>query len=195
MKMKNHAIWKHLGADEILEEKINKRPGIQFRNEDYLHFLLIIFGSFLLIQILPAFLKGNKDLHWLFFVCSLMIIKPVYSFVKRWIKNKRSEYLITNERLIIYNKAKNQIFKSFHFNNFPRMALRENAYNSGFIILAEYDKLWESNPNEKFDWRDVILRKNYIDMKDYKYTLDNIPEVKKVYNKLLRKIDTKAKSR
>ncbi|THD67433.1 hypothetical protein E7Z59_07155 [Robertkochia marina] len=193
MKLKEHAIWNQLRADEVLEAKLNKTTGLQFRNEDFLHFLLFTLGILGLTQFLPAYLNGNEYLFWLVIVSSLMIIKSSFSLVLRWIKIKRLEYLITNKRLIIYNKSKDQILKSFPFNDFPRMVLRENAYNSGFIILGEYDKFWESDPKDKFEWGKLILRKRSINL-DYRYTLDNIPEVKKVYQELLSKIEKKANS-
>ena len=194
MNFQNHALNNQLEADEILEEKVNKKSGLQLRNEDFLHLSSIIFGVFLLTQILPAYLNGVEGLLWLLLIFSLMILSSIYSFMKRWVRNKSSEYFITNKRLIIYNTHKNQITKSFSFTSFPRMVFRENAYNSGFIILGEYDKLWENNPNDKFEWGNLILRKKYIDTKDYRYTLDNLSEVKKVYEKLLAKIEEKANS-
>ncbi|WP_224484695.1 hypothetical protein [Robertkochia aurantiaca] len=194
MVSQTHVLNQELEPDEVIEDKIHKKIGLQLRNEDFLHLFLILFAAFVLTKIIPAFKNGNQDLAWPLLSGLLMILNSIYSLIKRWVRNFRTEYFITNKRLIIYDNRRDQIIKSFPFKSFPRMVLRENAYNSGFIILGEYDKLWEKDPKDKFEWRNLIFRKNYIDTEDYQFTLDNLPEVRKVYNNLLAKIEEKANS-
>jgi len=175
-----------LEADEQIEELIEHKNYLPFRLEDWLRIPIYLFviglGIFILI---------NEGVSIGFiFIIPIMIVSlylSVYKLLKRWVETKQVEYIITDRRLIIHNKKKNKVEHSFKFSDFPCMTLRENAYNYGYIILGEPAPLIVTNT--------YLLRiSRGINIRDHDLVIENLPNVRKVYNRLRGKTGRSAKS-
>lgn len=167
-----------LDKDEIVLKEIKHKNHLPLRQEDWARFLFIpfmIFGLYL-------FFNKNDFLGLIFIIPNLIIL---YNFTTRWINILNTQYFLTTKRLIIYNTKFKKNKHSFNYNNFPKMTLRENAYNYGFIIIGELEELIEG-PNTPFRFP-MITGMN---LNDHQIVIDNIPNVRNEYNLIIEKIKT-----
>jgi|GEM_PF-2576536 len=158
-----------LDQDEILLNEIKHGNYLPIRQEDLGGFMTI---PFMFIG-LKFYFKHNEYF-------SLLFIAPVLlmciRLLVRWLKILYVSYYMTDKRLIIYNKKQKKIEYSFYYSDFPKMTLRENAYNNGFIIIGAADVHYKFS-----DTRGVELS-------DFEVVIDNIKNVRVVYNLILEKI-------
>ena len=161
---------------EKITDIVNHKNYIPFRQEDWARLLFI---PFMIVGIYSLF-KGN---YFLFFFAIPGLI-TVFNLLKRWIKIHQTTYYLTDKRLIIFDSNKNVIDHSFYYVNFPKMTLRENAYNYGFIIIGELEELMEgADAPFRFPTRSGL------NLKDHKIVIDNIQNVRKLYNTIQEKIE------
>ncbi|CAM1346966.1 hypothetical protein [Tenacibaculum crassostreae] len=167
-----------LDKDEIIFKEIKHRNFLPFRQEDWARLLFIpfmIFGLYIFFK--------NQDYFGLLFAIPNLII--LYNLTIRWMKIIRTKYFLTNKRLIIFNTKKEEIEYSFCYSDFPKMTLRENAYNYGYIIVGELEELIEG-PDTPFRFP----VRTGMNLKDHKIVIDNIPNVRHTYNLILEKSKT-----
>ena len=102
-------------------------------------------------------------------------IRPLYL---RWKKLQPMQYFVTNERLILFNNEVDEIQHSFAFTSFPEIHLHENLRNFGYIIIGESEPTFAQTG---LKWG--------VNLNDHQLVLENIPEVRKVYQLLMEKIE------
>ncbi len=165
-----------LEAEEKIDFTINHKNYIPIRQEDWARFIfipLIIIGIY-------CFFQGNYFL----ILITIPGVITVFNLLKRWIKIYHTKYYLTDKRLIIYNTSTNKIEHSLYYVDFPKMTLRENAYNYGFIIIGELEELLEGTDTPfRFPMRSGL------NLKDHKIVIDNIQNVRKLYNLIQEKIE------
>ena len=103
-------------------------------------------------------------------------IRPMYL---RWKRLQPLKYLVTNERLILINAELNEIQHSFAFTSFPEIHLHENLKNAGYIIIVESEP---TLAHTGLKWG--------INLNNHQLVLENIPEVRKVYELLIEKMES-----
>lgn len=159
---------------EYITDVIEHKNYIPFRQEDWVRALTIPFavGGICIIYVHPIFIGSVFPASYF-----------IFDLIRRWIKIRHTKYYLTDSRFIIYDSNKNHIKHSFYYNDFPKMTLRENAYNYGFIILGETEELIEGHET-KFRFP---LHSGF-NLKDHKVVIDNIPNVRKVMNLIQSKI-------
>lgn len=170
----------NLEVGEKINHTINHKNYIPLRQEDWARFIFIP----LMIVGIYSFIKGK------YFLILLTIpgILIIFNLIQRWIKIYKTKYYLTNKRLIIFDTSKNEIEHSLHFADFPKMTLRENAYNYGFIIIGE--------PEELIEGADTPFRfpiRGGLNLKDHEIVLDNIQNVRKIHDLIQEKINTTKK--
>ena len=164
--------------DEEIIETISHKNYPPFRQEDWLRTILII--PFFALGVFMMFNNGFSFFSLI--IISIGIIYFVQIFL-RWKKIIQLEYLLTNKKLLIYNKVNKKIEHSFEFTNFPKMTLRENAYNFGFIIIGEKEPILAVS-------KSIMGIRGGVNMKDHKIVLENLPNAKEIYNLLKNKTIT-----
>jgi len=161
---------------EEITHVINHKNYIPFRQEDWARMLFI---PFMIIGIY-SFVKGSYFL----IVFAIPGLITIFNLLKRWGKIYQTRYCLTNRRLIIFDSNRNVIEHSFYYVDFPEMTLRENAYNYGFIIIGEIEELIEG--------ADTPFRfpiRSGLNLKDHKIVIENILNVRKLYNLIEEKIE------
>ncbi len=150
---------------------------LPFRQEDWLRITLLtpflILGVYLLVT------------EWFSYFGAFATGISLYYYgglIFRWIKICSLQYYLTDSGLIIYNVKKRTVEHYFEFSDFPKMTLRENAYNYGFIILGELEPVIEGDVPFK-----LFESQGGVNLKDHKIVLDNIPNVRTVYNLIQQK--------
>ena len=128
-------------------------------------------AAFAFIRSEGLFSMGSVFLLLVFFVG----IRPLY---QRWKRLQSLKYFVTNERLILFNAELNEIEHSFAFTTFPEIHLHENLKNAGYIILSESEPTFA---HTGLKWG--------VNLNDYQLVLENIPEVRKVYQLLMEKVE------
>lgn len=161
---------------EKITDIINHKNYTPFRQEDWARLLFIPF----MILGIYFFVKGNYFL----IVFAIPGLINVFNLLKRWIKVYQTEYYLTDKRLIIFDSSKNIITHSFYYEDFPKMTLRENAYNYGYIIIGELEDLME-NVDAPFRFP----TRSGLNLNDHKIVVDNIPNVRKLYNLIQERIE------
>lgn len=165
-----------LEPDEQIEQLIEHKNYLPFRLEDWFRvpICLLVIGLAIHTLITDGF--GIR----FFFILPVTVVSMyfgIYKLFKRWVIIRQIEYIVTGQRLIIRNKKKDTVEHSFTFSDFPRMTLKENAYNYGFIILGE--------PAPPIVTNVFPLRiSTGINGRDHDIVLENLSEVRKVYNML-----------
>jgi hypothetical protein len=162
---------------EKITDILNPKNHIPFRQEDWARLILSI--PFMIMGIY-SFINGMYNLILFAFPGPYII----FHLLKRWIKVYQTRYYLTDKRLIIFDSKKNVIDHSFYYRDFPKMTLRENAYNYGFIIIGELEELLEGTDTPfRFPMRSGL------NLKDHKIVIDNIQNVRKLYNLIQEKIE------
>jgi len=166
-----------LNENEKIEMDIHHSKKLPFRLEDWLRSLIFIGLTVAAIASLRS--DGILSIGSVFLLVVFFIgILPLYL---KWKRLQPLKYLITNERLIIFNETQNKIVRSFSFTQFPAINLHENAYNSGYIILGEVQPA--------FGRHGLFGTKVGVNLADHEIVLENILEVRKVYDFLKTKIE------
>jgi len=161
-----------LNENEIVESTIEHRNYLPYRMKDFLFVLVLIIG------IIAAF-EGLLAMSFvLLVICSYFLL--FRQLIRRARIRKRS-YLLTNQRLIVCDKTTDTVLFSFSYDNFPEMTVFENSFNTGYIILGE--------PEPDFiPYYDLFRIGQKINLKDNEFTLDSLPEVRKVHKQILNRV-------
>lgn len=166
----------NLEDQENITDIIHHKNYIPFRQEDWLR--VTVFIPVMFIGVYSVII----GIHFLFFLIIPGLI-VIYSLIQRWVEIRKTKYYLTNKRLIIFDSKEKKIKHSFYYNDFPKMTLRENAYNYGFIILGELEDIFEgSDVPFQFPFR------RGINLKDHKIILDNLPNVRTTFELIRNKI-------
>lgn len=163
-----------LNEQEQIAFEIEHTKNLPFRLEDWIRSSLFVGLSIAAIASIryEGFISmGSVFLLVVFFYG----IRPLY---QRWKRLQPLKYLVTNERLILFNTELNEIEHSFAFTTFPEIHLHENLRNFGYIIIGESES---TIGRSGLKWG--------VNLNDHQLVLENIPEVRKVYELLLGKID------
>lgn len=166
-----------LNENELVEMEIHHSKKPPFRLLDVLK--MLVFGVLLSVAIASFWHDGIFSIAPVFVM--VMIVFFVIPFVHRWKKLQPLKYYATNERLIIYDTASAKILHSFEFKQFPEMEFRENANNSGYIILGEVQPA--------FGRFGLFGAKVGVNLADHEIVLENIPEVRKTFYYLKSKVE------
>ena len=157
--------------------EIHHSKKLPFRLEDWLRSLIFI--GITVFAITSVRSDGILSIGTVFLLLVFLFgIIPLYT---RWKKLQPLNYFITNQRLIIFNDAQNIIERSFTFTQFPEINLHENAYNSGYIIIGDVQPTFRRHG--------LFGTKVGVNLADHEIVLENIPEVRKVYDFLTTKIE------
>ena len=163
-----------LNEQEQIAFEIEHTKKLPFRLEDWIRSSLFVGLSIAAIASIryEGFISmGSVFLLVVFFYG----IRPLY---QRWKRLQPLKYLVTNERLILFNAELNEIQHSFAFTSFPEIHLHENLRNFGYMIIGESE---ETFAQTGLKWG--------INLNDHSLVLENIPEVRKVYELLLEKVE------
>lgn len=167
----------NLNENENIEMEIHHSKKLPFRLEDWLRSLMFIGLTIAAIALLRS--DGILSIGSIFLLVVFFLgILPLY---RRWKRLQPLKYFITNERLIIFNETQKKIERSYLFTQFPEINLHENAYNSGYIII--------DNVEPVFGRFGLFGTKVGVNLADHEIVLENIPEVRKVFNNLKIKIE------
>lgn len=165
-----------LEIGEEINHTIIHKNYIPIRQEDWARFLFIP----LIFVGIYSFSKG----YYFLILFAIPGIITIFNLIQRWIKIYHTKYYLTDKRLIIVNTSENKIEHSLYYLNFPKMTLRENAYNYGFIIIGELEELIEgADTSFRFPMRGGL------NLKDHKVVIENIQNVRKVYNLIQETIE------
>lgn len=165
-----------LEIDEKIDFIIEHKNYVPIRPEDWARFIfipLIFIGIY-------AFFNGKYFLI-LLTIPGIIILS---NLVKRWISIYQIRYYLTNKRLLLFDIKKQKILHSFYYSDFPKMTLRENAYNYGFIIIGNTEDLIEG-PETPFRFP----MHGGINLKDHEIVLENIQNVRKIHDLIQEKIN------
>lgn len=157
--------------------EIHHTKKLPLRLEDWLRWFIFVFLS---VAAIAAMRSVGTFLFGLMFLIIIVVLGVIPLYL-RWKKLQPLEYLITNERLIIFNTKQDRIERSFDFIQFPEIHLHESAYNSGYIIIGL--------AQPPFMRGGLFGTRVGVNLVDHEIVLENIPEVRKTYNYLKAKID------
>lgn len=164
----------NLNEHEQIEFEIEHTKNSPFRLEDWIR--SSIFVGLSIAAIASIRYEGFISMGSVFlFVIFFQGIRPLYL---RWKKLQPMQYFVTNERLILFNEEADEIQHSFSFTSFPEIHLHENLRNFGYIIIGESEPTFA---NSGLKWG--------VNLNDHQLVLENIPEVRKVYELLMEKIE------
>ncbi len=167
----------NLNENENIEIEILHSKKLPFRLEDWLRSLIFIGLTVAAIASISG--DGILSIGSVFLLVVFFIgILPLYL---RWKRLQPLKYFISNERLIIFNETQNKIVLSFTFTQFPEINFHENANNSGYIIIGEVQPA--------FGRYGLFGAKVGVNLADHEILLENIPNVRKVYDNLKTKIE------
>lgn len=171
-------INERLEEDEVIEMEIVHKKHLPYRLEDFVRSL--VFVGFIIVGITSITFDGFISIGSVLILGAVIYIPlPLYM---RWRKLQPIRYYITNKRLIIYDSIQNSIKHSFTFTSFPEVTMHEKANNSGFLILGEKQELLRRG-------RGLFSMKVLVNLTDHKIVLENIPDVREVYNLIKSKLN------
>lgn len=164
-----------LNEQEQIAFEIEHTKKLPFRLEDWIRSSLFVGLSIAAITSIryEGFISiGSVFLLVIFFYG----IRPLYL---RWKILQPLKYFVTNERLILFNTIQNEIEHSFAFTTFPEIHVHENLRNFGYIIIGESEPTFA---HTGLKWG--------VNLNDHQLVLENIPEVRKVYDLLMEKVES-----
>lgn len=168
-------IHSQLLENEFIEQEIRHKKHLPFRLEDWLRTLIL--GGVLTGAIDSL---SNDEYIMGSFLLLLALFVGCLPLFMRWKQLQPLKYYITNQRLIIFNEKQDRIVHSFSYDAFPEMTLRDNAYNFGCIILGE--------PEPLFGRHGIFGMKTGVSLADHEVVLENISEIRKIYDNLRGKV-------
>ena len=163
-----------LNEHEQIAFEIDHTNKLPFRLEDWIRssiFVGLMIAAFAFMRSEGLFSMGSVFLLLVFFVG----IRPLY---QRWKRLRSLKYFVTNERLILFNAERNEIQHSFAFTLFPEIHLNENLRNFGYIIIGESES---TIGRSGLKWG--------VNLNNHQLVLENIPEVRKVYELLIENME------
>jgi hypothetical protein len=163
-----------LNENEEIVFEIEHTKKLPFRLEDWIRsslFVGLIIAAIASLRFEGFISMGSVFLLVVFFYG----IRPLY---QRWKRLQPLKYFVTNEGLILFNTEQNEIEHSFAFATFPEIHVHENLRNFGYIIIGESEPTFA---NSGLKWG--------VNLNDHQLVLENIPEVRKVYELLMEKIE------
>ena len=164
----------NLNEHEQIEFEIEHTKNLPFRLEDWIR--SSIFVGLSIAAIASIRYEGFISMGSVFILVIFFHgIRPLYL---RWKKLQPMQYFVTNERLILFNNEVDEIQHSFAFTSFPEIHLHENLRNFGYIIIGESETTFAQTG---LKWG--------VNLNDHQLVLENIPEVRKVYELLMEKIE------
>lgn len=164
----------NLNEHEQIEFEIEHTKNLPFRLEDWIR--SCIFVGLSIAAIASIRYEGFISMGSVFILVIFFHgIRPLYL---RWKKLQPMQYFVTNERLILFNNEVDEIQHSFAFTSFPEIHLHENLRNFGYIIIGESETTFAQTG---LKWG--------VNLNDHQLVLENIPEVRKVYELLMEKIE------
>lgn len=102
-------------------------------------------------------------------------------FVLNSRKLKQLQYLIYEDRLVIFNKKTNSELKNIPFQDFPECSFHENLNDFGYIVIGPEVPLIAKNRSVPWRWG--------VSMEDPQIMLENLPNVKKEYEFLKNTVE------
>ena len=169
-----------LNEHEQIVFEIEHTKKLPFRLEDWIRSSVFVGLSIAAIASIryEGFISiGSVFLLFIFFYG----IRPLF---QRWKRLQPLKYFVTNERLILFNAELNEIQHSFAFTSFPEIHVHENLRNFGYMIIGESEPTFAQTG---LKWG--------VNLNDHQLVLENIPEVRKVYELLMEKIDAAKESK
>lgn len=169
-----------LNEHEQIVFEIEHTKKLPFRLEDWIRtciFVGLMIAAFAFIRSEGLISMGSVILLFVFFVG----IRPLY---QRWRRLQSLKYFVTNERLILFNAELNEIQHSFAFTSFPEIHVHENLKNAGYIIIGESEPTFA---HTGLKWG--------VNLNDHQLVLENIPEVRNVYELLMEKVESAKESK
>lgn len=154
--------------------------------------LIPIFGMsiFMIIAGYLGVQKGNRFelssliMGILFFLLSSIMLFRIFVSKKRQLA--QLQYLFYTDRLVIYNKVKDQVLHELFYDQFPAFTFHENLNNFGYIVIGKEEPVMARGG--------VFGQNTGVNMKDSEMMLENLPEVKKVYVFLKELVDAAEKN-
>jgi hypothetical protein len=163
-----------LRPQEYIVQQITHKNHLPFRVDDLVR--TFVFSGFIVAAIASISSDGFVS------VGSLLLLAVIFFFLlplfNRWKNVRKSAYFLTNQRLIICDTKRCDTLYSFELSEFPQMTLSENPYNSGYIILGEVQETFVSSGG-----------KTGVNTADHGIVLENIPEVRKIYELIRIAVD------
>lgn len=174
-----------LNPEEFIELLVTKKKILPLRNEDWIKIPMLIFFSFLLYFISINTLKGFSQafsayLVFILIIAAYLFFSVIRNYYKRYLVAFKWKYILTNKRLLILNH-KDEIEKSFYYDNFPQIEFSENLYGNGYIIIGEKEPFLAES-------KTLISYRVGVNFSEADLVLYNIKNVKKVYNLVQSKI-------
>jgi hypothetical protein len=163
-----------LNEHEHIAFEIKHTNKLPFRLEDWIRssiFVGLMIAAFAFIRSEGLISMGSVFLLFIFFFG----IRPLF---QRWKRLRSLKYFVTNERLILFNAEQNEIEHSFAFTTFPEIHVHENLRNFGYMITGESEPTFA---HTGLKWG--------VNLNDHQLVLENIPEVRKVYELLMEKVE------
>jgi hypothetical protein len=163
-----------LNEHEQIAFEIEHTKKLPFRLEDWIR--SSIFVGLSIAAIASIRYEGLVSMGSVFLLVVFFYgIRPLY---QRWKRLQPLKYFVTNERLILFNVELNEIQHSFAFTSFPEIHVHENLRNFGYIIIGESEATFAQTG---LKWG--------VNLNDHQLVLENIPEVRKVYQLLMEKVE------
>ncbi|MEY4289329.1 MAG: hypothetical protein RLZZ30_1417 [Bacteroidota bacterium] len=169
-----------LNEHEHITFEIEHTKKLPFRLEDWIRSSLFV--GLIVAAIASLRFEGLISMGSIFLLVVFFYgIRPLY---QRWKRLQPLHYFMTNERLIIFHSEEDEIKHSFYFTSFPEIHLHENLRNFGYIIIGEFEPTFA---HTGLKWG--------VNLNDHQLVLENIPEVRKVYELLMEKAESAKESR
>lgn len=165
---------------EHIAFEIEHTKKLPFRLEDWIRssvFIGLSIAAIASIRYEGFISMGSVFLLFIFFYG----IRPLF---QRWKRLQPLKYFVTNERLILFNTEENEIEHSFAFTTFPEIHVHENLKNAGYIIIGESEPTFA---HTGLKWG--------VNLNDHQLVLENIPEVRNVYELLMEKVESAKESK
>lgn len=165
--------------DEHIEFEIIQKKHLPFHLNDFVLLLIIIGISIAGIASIRS--DGFLSIGTVFFC---LIILQLFRWFLRWHRIQPLRYYLTNKRLIFVNIQTNEVVRSFNYTNFPEIHFHENAYNKGYIVFGQKEPFFVETITP-------ISFSSGLNIKEKEVIIENIPDVKIAFNRILVKIERK----
>lgn len=176
-----------LRESEYLERRIDHQKGVPMRLNDWIRvpllFGFVIQGVFMIVMYFNS-RKNLMEIYTLFFGIYAICMSIYYLYKLLYLRKKQlmtQVYLLTNQRLIIYDEKANKTLQSFEYTDFPAFTYYESPYNYGYIVVGEVEPAITGSNS--------FSLKQGVNLEDHQIVLENLSQVKKEYDFLKAKVE------